>query len=75
MEYAREDDKFLPPFVPIKELEKDWIAVKSILSVLKDLQQMQSNLDDTVMIAGSEACVGALSYYHSVKYETKFLAL
>ena len=71
MEYAKEDDKFLPPFVPIDELEKDWAAVKKLLPVLRDLQQMQSNLDDTVMMAGSEAYVGALSYYNSVKYAAK----
>lgn len=68
MEYASEDDKFLPPFVSIDEMEKDWTVVKSLMPILRDLQQLQSNLDDTVMLAGSEAYVGALSYYNSVKY-------
>ena len=34
----------------------------------RDLKQLESNLNDTLMVAGSEAYVGALSYYNSVKY-------
>ena len=52
MDYAQEDSQFLPPFVDLNELSKDW----------------ESNLNDTVMMAGSEAYVGALGYYNSVKY-------
>lgn len=40
-------------------MEKDWTAVKSLVPILRDLQQLQSNLDDTVMLADSEAYVGA----------------
>ena len=66
--YAKDDDQFLPPFVKQEKLEKDWIVVKSLMPILRDLQQLGSNLDDTIMVAGSEAYVGALSYYNSVKY-------
>ncbi len=71
MEYAREDAQFLPPFIEIGELEKDWNAVKNLIPVLRDFQQLESNLNDSVMMAGSEAYVGALSYYNSVKYGAK----
>ncbi|WP_154852999.1 hypothetical protein [Cyclobacterium xiamenense] len=71
MEYAREDGQFLPPYVEITELEKDWNAVKTLMPVLRDLQQLVSNLNDSVTMAGSEAYVGALSYYNSVKYGAK----
>lgn len=71
MEYAREDGQFLPPYVDLQELEKDWNAVENLVPWLNDLQQLTSNLDDSVMMAGSEAYVGALSYYNSVKYGAK----
>jgi hypothetical protein len=68
MDYAQEDSQFLPPFVDVNELSKDWEVVKRLAPLLRDLQQVESNLNDTVMMAGSEAYVGALGYYNSVKY-------
>lgn len=68
MDYAQEDSQFLPPFVDLNELSKDWEVVKRLAPLLRDLQQVESNLNDTVMMAGSEAYVGALGYYNSVKY-------
>ena len=71
MDYAQSDNQFLPPYVDLQELEKDWMAVKELMPLLRDLQQLESNLNDTLMMAGSEAYVGALSYYNSVKYGAK----
>lgn len=68
MDYAQEDSQFLPPFIDLNELSKDWEVVKKLAPLLRDLQQVESNLNDTVMMAGSEAYVGALGYYNSVKY-------
>lgn len=41
------------------------------MPVYRDLKQSESNLNDSLMMAGSEAYVGALSYYNSVKYGSK----
>lgn len=71
MDYAREDAQFLPPYTDLDEVHKDWNAVKNLVPMLRDIQQVESNLNDTVMVAGSEAYLGALSYYNSVKYATK----
>ena len=71
MNYAQEDGQFLPPYIDLQELEKDWTAVKSLMPLLRDLQQLESNMNDTVMMAGWETYVGALSYYNSVKYGAK----
>ena len=68
IDYAKADGKFLPPYTDLREMDKDWTAVKSLLPVYRDLKQLESNLNDTLMVAGSEAFVGALSYYNSVKY-------
>lgn len=66
--YAKTDGKFLPPYVEMTELEKDWVAYKNLLPLYQDLKQLESNLNDTLMLTGSEAYVGALGYYNSVKY-------
>lgn len=71
LDYAREDPQFLPPFVDLDEMEKDWTAVKALMPIFRDFRQLESTLGDTVMMAGSEAYVGALSYYNSVKYGAK----
>tara|TARA_R110001599_G_scaffold335402_7_gene552364 strand:- start:18118 stop:18588 length:471 start_codon:yes stop_codon:yes gene_type:complete len=71
MDYAQEDSQFLPPFIDLNELSKDWEVVKRLAPLLRDLQQVESNLNDTVMMAGSEAYVGALGYYNSVKYRAR----
>ncbi|SMD44160.1 hypothetical protein SAMN00777080_2775 [Aquiflexum balticum DSM 16537] len=67
MDYAVTDPQFLPPFVPLAEMNKDWEAVSGLLPIFRTVQQLQSNLSDTVMLTGSEAFEASLSYYNSVK--------
>ncbi len=74
MEYAQNDGQFLPPFLDLEEMDKDWNVVKSLMPVLRDMEQLNSNLNDTVTLAGSEAYVSALGYYNSVKYGAKMNA-
>lgn len=74
MEYAQDDGQFLPPFLDPQEMDKDLTAVKSLMPILREIQQLTSNLNDTVTLAGSEAYVSALGYYNSVKYGAKMNA-
>jgi hypothetical protein len=71
MDYAVSDPQFLPPFVQIAELKKDWDAVAALLPIFRTVQQLENNLSDTVMLTGSEAFEGSLSYYNSVKLGAK----
>lgn len=71
MDYAVSDPQFLPPFVQIAELKKDWEAVTARLPIFRTVQQLENNLSDTVMLTGSEAFEGSLSYYNSVKLGAK----
>ncbi|AKP52339.1 hypothetical protein [Cyclobacterium amurskyense] len=75
MDYAQEDTQFLPPYLNMEEMDKDWKLAKEFMPLLRDIQQINSNLSDTLMMAGSEAYVGALSYYNSVKYGAKVNAV
>ncbi len=71
MDYSVSNVQFLPPFVDQDELQKDWKAVSGLLPLLRMVDQIQDNLGDTTMLAGSEAYIGALSYYNSVKQAAK----
>lgn len=71
MDYAVSDPQFLPPFFQIAELKKDWEAVTALLPIFRTVQQLENNLSDTVMLTGSEAFEGSLSYYNSVKLGAK----
>lgn len=71
VEYADDDPQFLPPFVNKEEFEKDWNAVSGLLPLLRTCTQIADTLNDTAMLAGSEAYISALSYYNSVKQAAK----
>lgn len=71
MDYSVNNAEFLPPFVSPAELQKDWNAALGLLPLLRMVDQIKDNISDTAMLAGSEAYVGALSYYNSVKQAAK----
>ncbi len=65
--YASSNPEFAPPYLNKSELSKDVTAVETLNGFSKQLAQITTGLDDTIMLAGSEAYVAALSYYNSVK--------
>lgn len=71
VDYAESEPNFLPPYTDVQEMKYDWEAVEHLMPLLRSVRQLQSNLNDTVLLAGSECYVSALSYYHSVKLAAK----
>jgi hypothetical protein len=69
--YIPTNPEFAPPYLNTGELTKDLAAVNELNNYLNPLRQIVAGLDDTVMEAGSEAYVAALSYYNSVKQAAK----
>lgn len=67
IEYADDNPEFVPPFVNVHEMKLDWNAVQDLMPLLRTVSQLESNLNNTVMLAGSESFVSSLSYYNSVK--------
>jgi hypothetical protein len=65
--YARTQPQFALPFLEPEELEKDVNAVAGLTPLFYLAEQLCSNLDDTMLLCGSEAYLMALGYYHSVK--------
>ncbi|HLT07886.1 MAG TPA: hypothetical protein VK014_10185 [Cyclobacteriaceae bacterium] len=71
IDYAESNSEFVPPFVDVQEMRLDWNAVQDLMPLLRTVSQLQSNLNDTILLAGSEGYVSSLSYYNSVKLAAK----
>lgn len=71
MEYAKSHPEFTPPYLQVKELEIDFQAADDLRQMYREVEQLYKNLDDTIMLSGSEAYAAALAYYHSVKQAGK----
>lgn len=67
LEYAESNPEFVPAYLNIKELQIDLEAVNSLLTIIRPITQIQENLNDSIMLSGSEAYIAALTYYSSIK--------
>jgi ribosomal protein L14 len=66
-ELALTNPVFVPPFLNMAEFTIDFSDAHNIEPVLVLLEQLRSGVDDTQMLAGSEAYQAALVFYNSVK--------
>ncbi len=67
LEYANANSQFAPAYLDVKSLADDINTVSELTPVKNPLASLSMQLNDTVMIAGSEAYVAALTFYNSVK--------
>lgn len=70
-DYARTNPEFLPPFVKVEEFEADFKAVRMLNTLLQSLSQLVSQIDDSMLLSGSEAFLAARAYYATVKTAAK----
>ncbi len=70
-EYVKSSPEFVPNFMNIANLEVDYKAVNDLTSLYRTCEQLTSNLNDSILISGSEAFSNALIYYNSVKQASK----
>ncbi len=71
LQYAEKHAELVPAFVSVPEFKIDRQAVAVLKDLLQDARQICDTLDDTTMLAGSEAYVAALAIYNSVKMGTR----
>lgn len=71
LDYVRSNPEFVPAYMNVLEFEKDATAVKNLNVMLNPIMQLEQGIDDTEMLAGSEAYTASLIYYNSVKQATK----
>lgn len=67
MDYALTDPQFNPAYMNVAELKKDLGAYSNLKPFVTAASQLEDELSDTAMLAGSEAYTQSLSYYNSVK--------
>jgi hypothetical protein len=71
LEYAQTNPQFAPSYMNVGELLIDMKAVNDLTKILRPIEQLNENLNDTTMLSGSEAYTAALTYYNSVKQAAK----
>ena len=67
LDYAREHPYMCPPFVDMDEFARDIAAVDLLLGLQRPLSQVMDMVDDSLLLAGSEAYSAALACYQGVK--------
>ncbi|MDR2116244.1 MAG: hypothetical protein LBP87_07675 [Planctomycetaceae bacterium] len=66
-ELAQSNPEFVPPFLNMPEFAIDFSDANNLEPLFVAVEQLRSGVDDTQMLAGSEAYHAALVYYNSVK--------
>lgn len=69
--YIVTNPEFIPGYMQADEFTKDVVVVTQLTPLQNMAYQLASDLDDTRMLAGSEALAQALIYYGSVNEASK----
>jgi len=67
LEYAANNPALVPSYLDLVEANKDLKLSKDLNNILKQVSTLQRAIEDTAMVAGSEAYDAALVFYASVK--------
>jgi len=67
LEYAENNPALLPPYLDLPEAKKDFALAHDLYGILQQINTLQRAVEDTMMVAGSEAYDAALIFYNSVK--------
>jgi hypothetical protein len=67
LEFAANNPTLVPSYLDLGEAKNDFVLVTDLRSVLQGLTALQRGLEDTQMVAGSEAYDAALMFYSSIK--------
>lgn len=66
-EFAKQNPNLRPPYMDMNDFDIDFSDARSLWALLNTVHQLEQTLDDTEMVAGSEAYRTALVFYQSVK--------
>lgn len=66
-EYAHNHPDLVPGFLSLELFENDLRAVDTLSNLRRVLQPLADNLEDSLMLGGSEAYQAALVFYRSVR--------
>lgn len=66
-EFAGQQPELLPAYINKADFDIDVADALNLVALRSQIDQMASLIDDTMLLAGSEAYSAALSFYNSVK--------
>ncbi len=70
-DYSNSNPEFNPAFLDAVEFQKDFSTALALKPVFSFCEQLCGNIDDTMLLAGSEAYQAALAYYAGVQIAAK----
>lgn len=71
LDYIQSNPQFLPAVIDSVEMDKDYKVINQLTPILRTVEQLMSNLSDTIMEAGSELYSDCLGYYGGVQFGVK----
>ena len=66
-DYAKANPMLVPPYLDMGMFENDMKDTTGLRVLLATVQQLSMAIDDTIMVAGSEAYTASLTFYNAVK--------
>ncbi|MDR1325101.1 MAG: hypothetical protein LBK00_03595 [Treponema sp.] len=66
-DFARQNPTLVPPYLNVDAFGADFSDAHGLWALLNSVRQLEEGIDDTEMVAGSEAYQAALVFYQSVK--------
>ncbi len=67
LEYAEKNPTLVPTYLNLTEAKSDLSLTQDLNNILNQISTLQRAIEDTMMVAGSEAYTAALVFYNSVK--------
>lgn len=71
LDHSQHNPQFVPSFLDVYEFDKDFNLSETLLSVARPMRALLEKIEDTAMLASSEAYLAALLFYQSVKAAAK----
>jgi len=71
LDMAERNPDQVPASIKIREIRKDIELIESISKILRPLKQLEKKLEDSVLLAGSEAYIPSLAIFNSVRMGTR----
>ena len=70
-EFAHKNPDLVPSYLDVAAFDIDLADERALTSVLNQIRRAEQLLDDTAMVAGSEAIVAALAFYNALQAAAK----
>jgi hypothetical protein len=67
LDMAEKNPEQVPKSINIPEIRKDIELIESITKILRPLRQLEKKLEDSALLAGSEAYIPSLAIFNSVR--------